>query len=132
MSRKMIAIALGAAALAISLVNPVLAQLPSTAPVDALLNAMRAKDAGTIRTLFAADASQQYGNGTPKTGDAFRAWIESDLIAAEPVIDDAVVTATAEGVIVTGMIRNNGGYANKANFLFTVDGTKIRHWQIGY
>jgi hypothetical protein len=39
---------------------------------------------------------------------------------------------TAEGVIVTGTIRNNRGYANNANFLFTVEDNKIRHWQIRY
>jgi hypothetical protein len=128
----MIAIAFGAAALAFGLVKPVLAQMPSTAPVEALIKAMRAKDAATIRALFSANASQQYGSGTPKTGEAFRAWVESDLIAAEPVIDDAVVTATAEGVVVTGTIRNNRGYANKANFQFKAEGSKIRHWQIRY
>jgi hypothetical protein len=102
------------------------------ATIETLMNAMRAKDAATIRTLFDANGQQQYGNASPKTGKAFLAWIESDVIAAEAVVDDTVMSQAEGGIVVTGTIRNNNGYKNKANFLFKVDAGKINSWHIRY
>jgi ketosteroid isomerase-like protein len=132
MMRGLFALMVAVAIIAVGLVNPSVAQTPETAAVEELLKAMQAKDAAAIRAAFAPNASQQYGEGKPKTDDAFRAWVETDLIAAEPVVDNAIVSATDEGVVVTGTISNNRGYRAKANFLFTIEAGKIKHWQIRY
>jgi ketosteroid isomerase-like protein len=132
MMRGLFALVVAVAIIASGLVNPSVAQTPETAVVEKLLKAMQAKDATAIRSAFAPNASQQYGEGKPKTDYAFRAWVESDVIAAEPVVDDASVSATGDGVVVTGTISNNRGYRAKANFLFTIEGGKIKHWQIRY
>jgi ketosteroid isomerase-like protein len=100
--------------------------------VETLLKAMRTKDAVTIRLLVDANGSMQYGNGLPKKGKDFVAWIESDVIAAEALVDNAVVTSRSDGIVVTGIIRNNRGYSNKANFLFSVKAGKITRWHIRY
>jgi hypothetical protein len=51
------------------------------AVVQALLSAMDAKDADGIRSAFAPSASQAYGDGAPKSGEAFSRWLESDIVA---------------------------------------------------
>lgn len=65
--------------------GPLRAQSSPRAIVETLLTAMSAKVAARIRKLFADTATQQYGVGALKSGEAFRAWIESDVIAAEAV-----------------------------------------------
>jgi hypothetical protein len=100
--------------------------------VETLLKAMRSKDAVTIRLLVDTNGSMQYGNSAPKKGKDFVAWIESDVITTEAVVDNAIVTSRPEGIVVIGTIRNNRGYSNKANFLFSVKAGKITHWHIRY
>jgi ketosteroid isomerase-like protein len=132
MLRGLLASLVAVVIIALGRVNPSVARMPETAPVEKLLKAMQAKDGAIIRAVFAPNASEQYGEGTPKTGDAFSIWVESDLISAEPVVDDAIVSATEDGVVVTGTIRNNRGYRARANFLFVIEAGKIKHWQIRY
>jgi ketosteroid isomerase-like protein len=127
MLRGLFASVIAVVIISLGLVNPSVAQMPETAPVEKLLKAMQAKDAATIRAVFAPNVLKQYGEGTPKTGDAFSSWAESDLIAAEPVVDDAIVLATEDGVVVTGTTRNNRGYRARANFPFVIEAEKIKH-----
>ncbi len=112
--------------------GPLRAQSSPRAIVETLLTAMSAKVAARIRKLFADTATQQYGVGALKSGEAFRAWIESDVIAAEARVDGASIVAAGDAVIVKGTIRNNRGYANAADFLFRVERGKIASWQIRY
>ncbi|MGL5363230.1 MAG: nuclear transport factor 2 family protein [Bosea sp. (in: a-proteobacteria)] len=103
------------------------------AAVQKLLDAMTAKDAATIRALFAANAEQRYGNGAPKNGKAFKRWVESDVIRKEAKVEDAQLAVKGNEVTVTGQISNNVGYRSKADFLMKLDSAgKIVSWQIRY
>jgi SnoaL-like domain len=102
------------------------------AVVRALLSAMDAKDANGIRNAFSPSASQAYGNGTPKTGPAFSAWLQSDIIAAHGRVENPQLVATGDEVVVTGRYRNSSGYSSAANFLFKVSNGQITSWQMRY
>lgn len=124
---------------ALALVFPVLAGAQSSADrnspsglVAQLLNAMQANDAKRIRSLFAENAQQSYGNGKPKSGDAFRAWLQSDIISVHGRVENSRISAKGNDVIVTGQYRNTSGYRSKANFLFKVANGKIVSWQMRY
>jgi len=117
--------------------TPALSQTTSGEPtpqeaVTELIQAMEAKDAERIRAVFAEEASQRYGDGQPKTGDRFRAWLQSDIIAAEGRVADPVVSADGSAVTVTGEYRNKNNYRSAANFLFEVAGGKITSWTMRY
>ena len=89
-----------------------------TAVVKDLIAAMASGDADRIRTAFADDASQAYGSGSQKSGDAFRAWLESDIIDANGRVDDPEFTTDGTAVMVNGTYRNDNGYSSQADFLF--------------
>lgn len=102
------------------------------AVVRALLVAMDAKDANGIRGAFSPSVSQAYGNGAPKTGAAFSAWIQSDIVAVHGRVENPKLVATGDEVVVTGRYRNNSGYSSAANFLFKVSNGQIVSWQMRY
>ena len=99
--------------------------------VQSLLESMEEKDAESIRAVFSEDASQAYGNGKPKTGDAFFRWLESDIIQREGWVEDPELDVEGEEVVVTGTYRSKG-YQNEADFLFVVKDGLITSWQMRY
>lgn len=100
--------------------------------VTELIEAMDANDAERISGFFSDDASQAYGNGTPKSGDAFRRWLQSDIIGVKGRVADPVIKADGNSVVVTGEYRNANGYTSKADFLLTVEDGKIISWTMRY
>jgi len=111
---------------------PALQATDAGSVVRSLVDAMQANDAARIRALFAPDASQAYGNGRPKSGPAFFAWLESDIIERKGQVDDAQFAVDGNEVIVTGQFRNNRGYRAAANFRIVVDDGRILSWQMRY
>ncbi len=102
------------------------------AVVRALIEAMHANDSERIRSFFAANASQAYGGGPSKSGPAFFAWLNSDIIERKGVVDDPQFSANGSEVIVRGQFRNNRGYRSAANFRFLVENSRIVSWQMRY
>lgn len=102
------------------------------AVVRTLIDAMRANDAARIRALFAPDASQAYGGGKPKSGRAFYAWLESDIVERKGQVDDPQFAVDGNEVIVTGQYRNSRGYRSAANSRIVVDNGRIVSWQMRY
>lgn len=100
--------------------------------VGELVAAMEANEADRIRAVFAEDASQAYGGGNPKSGDDFRAWLESDIIEPHGRVEDAQLAVDGNAVVVTGQYRNNGGYSSAADFLMMVEDGQIVSWQMRY
>jgi ketosteroid isomerase-like protein len=100
--------------------------------VRALLAAMEANDATRIRAAFAPAASQAYGDGAPKSGEAFSQWLQSDIIDQHGQVANASLAVKGNEVVVTGQYRNNAGYTNPANFLFKVSDGRIVSWQMRY
>ena len=85
-----------------------------------------------IRTLFAPQAQQAYGDGRPKSGPAFFAWLESDIIERKGQVDEAQFAVNGSEVIVTGQFRNSRGYRAAANFRLVVENGRIISWQMRY
>jgi hypothetical protein len=100
--------------------------------VRTLVEAMKSNDAGRIRALFAPGASQAYGDAKAKTGPAFFAWLESDIIERKGQVDDPKFAVNGSEVIVTGQYRNSRGYRSAANFRIVVDDGRIVSWQMRY
>ena len=100
--------------------------------VRALVDAMKRNDAARIRALFAPQAQQAYGDGRPKSGPAFFAWLESDIIDRKGQVDDAQFKVNGSEVIVTGQFRNSRGYRAAANFRLVVENGQIVSWQMRY
>lgn len=99
--------------------------------ITALIEAMSANDAEKIRSLFNSDASQAYGDGAAKSGEAFFKWLQSDIIDRKGHVDHAKYKVNGNQVVVTGQYSSEG-YTNKANFLFTVKNGEIMSWQMRY
>ena len=97
--------------------------------VSALIDAMAANDAEQIRTLFDANASQAYGDGPARSGEAFFSWLESDIIQREGRVEEAQLTVNGNDVVVTGQYHSRG-YTSEANFLLTVENGLITRWRI--
>lgn len=100
--------------------------------VRELLSAMDAKSSERIGNVFSKNASQAYGEGQPKSGDAFRKWLESDIVKREGRVLDPQLSTDGNSVVVTGEYVNNLGYRSAANFLFKVENGKILLWQMRY
>jgi hypothetical protein len=100
--------------------------------VRALVDAMKRNDAAGIRALFAPQAQQAYGDGRPKSGPAFFAWLESDIIERKGQVDEAQFAVNGSEVIVTGQFRNSRGYRAAANFRLVVENGRIVSWQMRY
>ena len=101
------------------------------AVVSALLAAMDANDAGQIRALFDANASQAYGDGPAQSGEAFFRWLDSDIIQRQGRVESAQLTVNGNEVVVTGQYQSRG-YTSAANFLLNVEDGRIVSWQMRY
>ncbi|WP_339696949.1 nuclear transport factor 2 family protein [uncultured Marixanthomonas sp.] len=99
--------------------------------IKSLITAMSKNNAEQIRSLFHENASQTYGSGEAKYGEAFFSWLESDIIERQGHVENAHYTTNNKEVVVTGKYSSKG-YTNKANFLFTVEGGKIKSWTMRY
>lgn len=97
-----------------------------------LIEAMAANDAERIRAIFADDAEQAYGDGAPKSGEVFRAWLESDIIESQGRVESPVFSEDGNSVVVTGQYQNNSGYSSAADFLLIIEDGKIVSWQMRY
>ena len=97
-----------------------------------LVDAMTANDAVRLRALFAPQAWQAYGDAAPKRGEAFFAWLQSDIIDRAGRVDDAQVEADGNAAVITGRYRNNRGYRSAANFLITAEAGRIVGWRMRY
>lgn len=104
----------------------------SEALVRELLDAMLVNDGARIRAVFAHDARQVYGDGRPKSGDAFFAWLKSDIIDQHGQVANPQLTNRGTEIVVTGQYRNKSGYSSAANFLINVRNGKIASWQMRY
>lgn len=93
---------------------------------------MKANDGARIRALFAPQARQAYGDGRPKTGPAFFAWLDSDIIDRKGRVEDPQLAVNGNEVIVTGRFRNSRGYSSAANFRLVVEAGRIVSWQMRY
>jgi len=102
------------------------------AMVRVLIDAMKNNDGVRIRALFAPNASQAYGDGKPKAGPAFFAWLESDIIERKGQVDQAQFAVNGNEVIVTGQFSNSRGYRAAANFRIVVEQGRIVSWQMRY
>lgn len=102
--------------------------------ISELVSAMEANDAKHIRSLFAQNATQEYERwyARKKTGDKFRAWLESDIIDVHGRVTNPTLKADGKQVIVTGTYVNNDNYRSPADFLFIVEEGKIVSWTMRY
>lgn len=102
-------------------------------PVKALMEAMQSENAELIRAQFSEKATQAYGaDGTMKTPEETRKWLESDIISRQGKVANPQFTVINEKeVVVTGQYSSIG-YTNKANFLFTVENGLITGWRMRY
>lgn len=102
--------------------------------VSALISAMEANDATRIRSLFAKNATQKYERwyAFNKSGDKFRAWLESDIIEVHGRVMEPKLKADGKEVVVTGTYVNNDNYKSAADFLIVVEEGKIVSWTMRY
>ena len=99
--------------------------------VRELITAMDHNDAAAIRAVFDDEATQQYGDGSPKSGKEFFAWLDSDIIQRKGMVTDPKFVEEGSKVVVTGLYSSEG-YSNRADFLFAVKIGKIVSWQMRY
>lgn len=106
--------------------------IPADVPVRALISAMLAQDAATIRAQFAPNATQAYGaDGKMKEPAATAKWLESDIIQRRGRVENPEFTVNGNEVVVRGQYTAVG-YTSKANFLFTVENGLITSWRMRY
>lgn len=100
-------------------------------PVKALIEAMQTENAELIRAQFSKTATQAYGaEGTMKTADETRRWIESDIISRQGKVANPQYTVINENQVVVKGQYSSQGYTNKADFLFTVEDGLITAWRM--
>lgn len=93
-----------------------------------LIDAMAVNDADRIAALFGENAQQAYGRRSPRTGAAFRDWLQSDIIAVHGRLEDAQLSSEGGTVMATGRYRNDNGYESDADFLFEIEEGRIIRW----
>lgn len=102
-------------------------------PVKALIEAMQAENAELISAQFSETATQAYGaEGTMKTAEETRKWLESDIINRQGKVANPQYTIINENQVVVKGQYSSHGYTNKADFLFTVDNGLITSWRMRY
>lgn len=102
-------------------------------PVKTLIEAMQAENAELIRAQFSKTATQAYGaEGTMKTADETRKWIESDIISRQGKVANPNYTVINENQVVVKGQYSSQGYTNKADFLFNVENGLITAWRMRY
>jgi len=102
-------------------------------PVKALIEAMQAENAELISAQFSETATQAYGtDGTMKTAQETRKWLESDIINRQGKVANPQYTVINENQVVVKGQYSSHGYTNKADFLFTVHHGLITSWRMRY
>ena len=102
-------------------------------PVKTLIEAMQDENAELIRAQFSKNATQAYGaEGTMKTADETRKWIESDIISRQGKVANPQYTVINENQVVVKGQYSSQGYTNKADFLFNVENGLITAWRMRY
>ena len=102
-------------------------------PVKTLIEAMQAENAELIRAQFSKNATQAYGaEGTMKTADETRKWIESDIISRQGKVASPQYNIINENQVVVKGQYSSQGYTNKADFLFNVENGLITAWRMRY
>ena len=102
-------------------------------PVKTLIEAMQVENAELIRAQFSKNATQAYGaEGTMKTADETRKWIESDIISRQGKVANPNYTVINENQVVVKGQYSSQGYTNKADFLFNVENGLITAWRMRY
>lgn len=102
-------------------------------PVKALIEAMQTENAELIRAQFSKTATQAYGaEGTMKTADETRRWIESDIISRQGKVANPQYTVINKNQVVVKGQYSSQGYNNKADFLFNVEDGLITAWRMRY
>jgi len=102
-------------------------------PVKALIEAMQAENAELIRAQFSKTATQAYGaEGTMKTAEETRKWIESDIISRQGKVANPQYNIINENQVVVKGQYSSQGYTNKADFLFNVENGLITAWRMRY
>lgn len=102
-------------------------------PVKTLIEAMQAENAELIRAQFSKAATQAYGaEGTMKTADETRKWIESDIISRQGKVANPNYTVINENQVVVKGQYSSQGYTNKSDFLFNVENGLITAWRMRY
>lgn len=102
-------------------------------PVKKLMEAMQAENAELIRAQFSKTATQAYGaDGTMKTPEETRKWLESDIISRQGKVENPQYTTISENQVVVKGQYSSRGYSNKADFLFTVENGLITSWRMRY
>ena len=117
------------------IVAPVLAQTAasavSTAPTDVIerfVKAVNGNDAKAIKAAFAPNAWTAYGEGgARKTGEAFMAWLESDIISVKGKIEVRQKTVNGNSVTIEGRYTSTG-WSGNAKYVFTVQNGLITSW----
>lgn len=102
-------------------------------PVKTLIEAMQAENAELIRAQFSKNATQAYGaEGTMKTANETKKWIESDIISRQGKVANPQYTVINENQVVVKGQYSSQGYTNKADFLFNVENGLITAWRMRY
>lgn len=102
-------------------------------PVKTLIEAMQAENAELIRAQFSKNATHAYGaEGTMKTADETKKWIESDIISRQGKVANPQYTVINENQVVVKGQYSSQGYTNKADFLFNVENGLITAWRMRY
>lgn len=102
-------------------------------PVKKLIGAMQEKNAEHIRAQFSKTATQAYGtDGTMKTPEETRKWLESDIISRQGRVENPQYTIINENQVVVKGQYSSRGYSSKADFLFTVENGLITRWRMRY
>ena len=102
-------------------------------PVKKLIEAMEAEDSVLIRAQFSKTATQAYGaDGIMKTPEETSKWLESDIISRQGKVTSPHYTVINENQVVVKGQYSSRGYANNADFLFTVENGLITGWRMRY
>lgn len=102
-------------------------------PVKTLIEAMQAENAELIRAQFSKNATQAYGaEGTMKTANETKKWIESDIISRQGKVANPQYTIINENQVVVKGQYSSQGYTNKGDFLFNVENGLITAWRMRY
>lgn len=121
---------LALAALAVAAASPSLADDPRAA-VDALASAMAASDTTAILQAFTDDAGYAYSlEGELIRGDAFDAWVQSDITGPSAVF--TIESATVAGNRVDALVLwGRAGIASTpARYVFDIVDGRIDAWRM--
>src|SRR5690606_10947594 len=100
-------------------------------PVKALIEAMQAENAKRIRAQFSETATQAYGaEGTMKTAEETRKWLESDIINRQGKVANPDYTVINENQVVVKGQYSSHCYTPTAEFVLSVHNALITSWRM--